>query len=132
MVGIVIVSHSMKIAEGVCDLARQMAADGQKILAAGGMEDGAIGTDAMRIYQALLAADDGDGVLVLADLGSAILSAQTALEFLDETQRERVVIADAPVVEGAVLAAVQASIQATLPEVAAAAVSARDLKKITG
>ncbi|MDF2499450.1 MAG: dhaM [Anaerosporomusa subterranea] len=130
MVGIVIVSHSAKIAEGICDLARQMGREGQIILPAGGMPDGGIGTDAMLIYKSLIEADKGDGVIILADLGSAVLSTETAFEFLSEEQRSRFAIADAPVVEGAILATVQASVGATLPEVMEAAISAREMRKV--
>lgn len=130
MVGIVVVSHSVKIAEGTCELARQMGREGQKILPAGGMVDGCIGTDAVLIHQALLDADDGDGVIVLADLGSAVLSADTAFEFLTVEQRNRMVLADAPIVEGAILATVQASVGAPLGDVLEAAVGARELRKV--
>ena len=84
MVGIVIVSHSAKAAEGIRELAMQMASPETPILAAGGMEDGGIGTDAFRIQTAIEEADRGEGVLLLVDLGSAIMSAETAIDFLDE------------------------------------------------
>ncbi|MDT8903058.1 dihydroxyacetone kinase phosphoryl donor subunit DhaM [Anaeroselena agilis] len=129
MVGIVIVSHSAKIAEGIRDMAVQMAKPGQKIVAAGGAGEGVIGTDAVKIYEAIKEADLGDGVVVLVDLGSAILSTETALELLDEDTRMRVRIADAPVVEGAISAAVQASLGGDLTEVAATAEGARELHK---
>ena len=83
MVGIVIVSHSAKVAEGICEMAAQMARAEQKILAAGGTADGGIGTDATMVAERIAQADVGEGVLVLADLGSAVLSAETALEFLE-------------------------------------------------
>jgi dihydroxyacetone kinase phosphotransfer subunit len=121
MVGIVIVSHSAQIAEGIKTLAGQMAGASQKIIAAGGMVDGSIGTDAVRISEAIAVADTGDGVLILVDLGSAIISTETAFEFLEPEVASRVVIADAPIVEGAISAAVQASIGSTLEEVKAAA-----------
>ena len=73
MVGIVIVSHSWKIAEGICDLAAQVAGTAARIISAGGMQDGEIGTDAVKISEAIRAADSGDGVVVLADLGSGII-----------------------------------------------------------
>ena len=106
MVGIVIVSHSAKAAEGIRELAMQMASPETPILAAGGMEDGGIGTDAFRIQTAIEEADRGEGVLLLVDLGSAIMSAETATDFLDEDIDVR--IADTPVLEGAVSAAVAA------------------------
>jgi dihydroxyacetone kinase phosphotransfer subunit len=130
MVGIVVVSHSAKVAEGICDIARQMAAANQRIIPAGGSADGGIGTDAMRICEAIALADDGDGVIVLADLGSAVLSAETACEFLDAELGQRVRIADAPVVEGAVLATVQAAIGASFSDVLAVAEEAREIRKM--
>ena len=84
MVGIVIVSHSYKVAEGIYDLAMQMAAENDHIIPAGGMEDGSIGTDAIRIADAIRQANQGDGVVVFADLGSAIMSSETAMEMLEE------------------------------------------------
>lgn len=130
MVGIVIVSHSSKIAEGTRDLAEQMADKNIRIMAAGGMADGEIGTDVIRISQAIAEANAGDGVVVLADLGSAILSAQTAIELLEEDIRDLVKVADAPIVEGAIAAAIQATIGGSLEEVAAAAETAREMNKL--
>lgn len=129
MVGIVIVSHSTKIAEGIRDMAAQMARPGQRIIAAGGTIDGAIGTDAVRIYEAVKIADDGSGVVIMVDLGSAILSTETALELLEEDLRYRVKIADAPVLEGSISAVVQASLGGNLAEVLATAEGARELRK---
>ena len=129
MVGIVIVSHSAKVAEGIQEMASQMAGIGQKIVAAGGLEDGSIGTDAVKISAAIVSADSGDGVVVLVDLGSAVLSAETALELLQEEQRGRVRIADAPVLEGSIVAAVQAAAGDLLEMVLAAAEDARNLRK---
>ncbi len=131
MVGIVIVSHSAKVAEGTRELAMQMASKGLKILAAGGLEDGSIGTDAVRIQHAVEQADSGEGVCILADLGSGILSAQTALEFLEDSLRDRTRIADAPIVEGAISAAVSSSIGSTLDEVVFSAEEARGMQKLS-
>ncbi|HYE10413.1 MAG TPA: dihydroxyacetone kinase phosphoryl donor subunit DhaM [Patescibacteria group bacterium] len=130
MVGIVIVSHSMKLADGIKDLAGQMADKQLKIIAAGGMEDGGIGTDAIKISKALQEANSGEGVVVLADLGSAILSAHTAVELLDDALSSFIRIADAPIVEGAISAVIQASIGSSLDEVVNAAEEARSLLKL--
>jgi PTS hybrid protein len=119
-VGLVIVSHSAKIAEGVVELASQMAA-GVPLLAAGGTDEGGIGTSFDKVSGAVTEADSGDGVVVLCDLGSAILTAETALDFLDDDLRDRTRIADAPIVEGAVAAAVAAEIGGDLDTVLAAA-----------
>jgi dihydroxyacetone kinase phosphotransfer subunit len=110
LVGLVIVSHSAKVSEGTVDLAAQMAGDEVRIVAAGGLADGAIGTDATRIAAAIQAADAGKGVVVMTDLGSAVLSASTALEMLDPEQAARVRLSRGPVVEGTIVAAIQASI----------------------
>jgi len=128
VVGIVIVSHSRKAAEGVCELALQMAGENKKILACGGMEDGGIGTDAIRIMETIREADEGEGVVVLCDLGSGILSTQTAIDLLEEPIDVR--IADAPILEGAVSAAIPASFGASIEEVIAAAESAKNMKKL--
>ena len=129
-VGLVVVSHSAKVAEGVVELAAQMAGS-VRIRAAGGSDDGGIGTDANLIAAAITAADDGDGVLVLVDLGSAVLSTQVAIdELLDERLRGRVRIAEAPVVEGAVVGAVQASTGSDLDEVEQAAQGAATMAKV--
>ncbi|MDF2570647.1 MAG: dihydroxyacetone kinase, phosphotransfer subunit [Sporomusa sp.] len=129
MVGIVVVSHSAKVSEGICELARQMAAPGQKLIAAGGMADGSIGTDAFRIQAAIEEANSGDGVLVMVDLGSAVLSAELALEMLDEELKSQVAIADAPILEGTIAAAVEASIGLPLVSVTMTAEGSRDLRK---
>lgn len=123
-VGLVFVSHSSKIAEGLVDLARQMAAD-VTLVAAGGTDDGGIGTSFDRVAAAIDEADSGDGVVVLCDLGSAILTAETALDFLDDDSRARVRLADAPLVEGGVAAAVAAQTGGDLDGVAAAAGTAQ-------
>jgi PTS hybrid protein len=122
-VGLVFVSHSTKIAEGLVDLARQMA-PGVDLLAAGGTDDGGIGTSFEKVSGAMADADTGEGVVVLCDLGSAILTADTALDFLDDVLRDRVRIVDAPLVEGGVAAAVTAETGGSLDEVAASARSA--------
>jgi PTS hybrid protein len=121
LVGLVIVSHSAKVADGTLELAAQMAGDEVRIVAAGGMEDGAIGTDATRILAAIVKADAGAGVVVMTDLGSAVLSAATAVELLDPAQAARVRLSRGPVVEGAIVAAIQASIGDDLQAVCDAA-----------
>jgi phosphoenolpyruvate---glycerone phosphotransferase subunit DhaM len=129
-VGLVVVSHSAKVAEGVVEMAAQMAV-GVRLRPAGGTDDGGIGTDATLIAEAIADADDGDGVLVFADLGSAVLSAQLAIdELVDEQRRARVRIAEAPLVEGAVIAAIQASTGSSLEEVDAAARGAATMGKV--
>lgn len=129
MVGIVVVSHSARLAEGVVELAREMGG-GVPLFAAGGLEPPAegdpapLGTDAARVMTTVEQADDGsgDGVLVLMDLGSAVLSAEMAVELLDADLGERVRLVPAPLVEGAVAAAVAAQAGMDLDAVAAEAV----------
>ncbi|MCY7324835.1 MAG: PTS-dependent dihydroxyacetone kinase phosphotransferase subunit DhaM [Microbacteriaceae bacterium] len=122
-VGLVVVSHSDKIAVGIVELARQMAPT-TRVLPAGGLDDGAIGTSFEKITEAIALADEGEGAVLLCDLGSAILTAETALDFLDDVQRGRVVIADAPIVEGTVAAAVAAETGGDVAAVVTAAESA--------
>lgn len=130
MVGIVVVSHSCKIAQGIKDVASQMADKSLKIIAAGGLQDGKIGTDAARIFEAVTEADSGDGVIITVDLGSAVLSANMALNMLEEEQRKRVLIADAPIVEGTINAAIIASVGEPLKKVKAAAEETSAVKKL--
>ncbi len=123
MVGLVVVSHSATAAAGIVDVAAEMGGD-TTIEAAGG--DNGIGTDADRISDALAAATDGDGVVVLVDLGSAVMNAEVAVEMHDG----EAVIADAPVLEGAVNAAVAATDPtATLESVVEQAEAAADISK---
>lgn len=126
-VGLVVVSHSSRIAEGTAELAGQMAGPEVRIIPAGGMEDGAIGTDAARIAVAIGEADAGSGVVVLADLGSAVLATRTALELLGNPGNVR--LSRGPIVEGAIIAAVQASTGSSLDEVLEAAEGAASLPK---
>lgn len=127
MVGLVIVSHSPKIAEGIKELALEMAQGYTQLYTAGGLEDGTIGTDAVRIMEAIQSANTGDGVVILADLGSGIISAETAIDLLEEDIVVR--IADAPVVEGAIVAAVEANIGNSMDQVIQAAEAMREFHK---
>lgn len=132
MVGIVVVSHSQALAEGVVRLAREMAGDELALEPAGGIEDDdpthpVLGTDADRVRGAIERAMSEDGVLVLMDLGSALMSAEFAVELLEDPPGP-VKLSAAPLVEGAVAAAVAASGGATLDEVAAEARGALAMK----
>ncbi|HEX8983382.1 MAG TPA: dihydroxyacetone kinase phosphoryl donor subunit DhaM [Ktedonobacterales bacterium] len=128
-VGIVIISHSQRLAEGVAELAGQMTRGEVKILAAGGTDSGELGTSLEKVQRALAEADSGEGILILMDLGSASMVATMALEQLPEEQRARVRLSDAPLVEGAVVAAVEASIGSTLDQVASTAKEATTMDK---
>ena len=131
-VSLVIVSHSQKLAEGVVELAAQMANGKALIVAAGGAIDGSLGTSADKVLEALSKAESAEGILVLVDLGSAGMAVELALESLSTRQRERVQVSSAPLVEGAVIAAVEASIGSSLEGVAKAADSAHLLNKFPG
>ena len=129
-VGLVIVSHSAKLAEGVAELARQMAQHRVRILPAGGTLDGSLGTSIEKVQAAIGAAETGDGALLLVDLGSAALVAELAIEQLPPERRRRVLLSPAPLVEGAVVAAVEASVGSPLETVAETAVGALRMAKI--
>ena len=121
-VGLVVVSHSRPLAEAAVTLARQMLPSAEvAVEVAAGTDDGGLGTDAVAVSAAITAADSGDGVVVLMDLGSAVMSAETALELLDDDVRERVVLSSAPLVEGLVGAVVVAAGGADRDRVAAEA-----------
>ncbi len=120
-VGLVIVSHSEKLASGATELAQQMTKQQVAIAAAGGMGNNDLGTSADIIQHAIESVDSPDGVLVFLDMGSAVLSTEMALEMLPDEQRRRVVLTFAPVVEGAVAAALEATLSRSLSEVKAAA-----------
>ncbi len=129
-VGIVVVSHSRALADAAVALAAEMLHGGEAVIeVAAGLDDGAFGTDAVAIHDAVLRADRGDGVVVLMDLGSAVLSAELALDFLHDDARSRVVLCPAPLVEGLVVAAVTADSGATATEVAAEAMAALTAKQ---
>ncbi|GAB5079368.1 dihydroxyacetone kinase phosphoryl donor subunit DhaM [Arthrobacter sp. AD-310] len=120
-VSIVVVSHSEKIADGAAELAAQMAPD-VMILAAGGTSDGRIGTSLEKVLAAVEQAAGGDGAVILTDLGSAVMTAESAVEFAGDP--DGVVLADAPLVEGAVAASVAAQGGADVQAVKRAAESA--------
>jgi phosphocarrier protein FPr len=130
-VGLVLVSHSAQLAEGAAELARAMAGEEVRIVAAGGMAppETALGTDAVRVAAAIEEAWSERGVLVLMDLGSAVLSAEMAVELLPETHRKRVLLSAAPLVEGAVAAAVTARLGEPLERVASEATGSLDAKR---
>ena len=132
MIHLILVSHHPDIARGIAALAAQMSAAPETIHTAAGIDDAdnPIGTDAVRIMQAILDADNPDGILILVDLGSAILSAQTALDLLDDPAlAARCRISAAPLVEGAISAAVAASSGADLETVAREATQALAAKQ---
>lgn len=104
MVGIVIVSHSHSLAQSVLEYTKIMA-DGAKVAAAGGTDDGSFGTSFDKIYQAVDSVYSEDGVLILMDMGSAVMTAEMVIEAYGS---ERIFMADSPLVEGAVVATIDA------------------------
>jgi len=127
-VGIVLVSHSAELAAGAAHLAAQVSGGTVTIIAAGGTDDGELGTSAAKVERGLRLAESGAGVVVLPDLGSAVLTVRAVLE--DEDPAANVVMADAPFVEGAVAATVTAAAGGDIKAVAAAAEEARNARKL--
>ena len=125
MVGIVVVSHSQKLAEGVVDLAALMAAD-TPMRAAGGMEDGGFGTSFEKISAAIEDIYTDDGIVIMMDLGSAVMTTEMVIEMMDD---RKIKMVDCPVVEGTIAAAVIASGGASLEEVVEAAEMAKTADK---
>jgi dihydroxyacetone kinase phosphotransfer subunit len=132
MVGLVLVSHSGTLVDGLREMVLQVAGDDVPVATAGGTDDGRLGTSAPRIAAAIRSVREAgaDETLVLLDLGSAALSLELALEELDPADRTHVRVSEAPLVEGAILAAVQASVGAPIDEVVAAAEGAATMAKL--
>lgn len=116
-VGIVIVSHSPKIAEGAADMVRQMVGDAVPLAWTGGNPEGGLGTDVARILAAIDAAWSDAGVAVLVDLGGAETNTEMAVSLLEDARRSRVVVCNGPLVEGSVIAATEASGGSSLEQV---------------
>ena len=120
-VGIVIVSHSADVARGTVDMVRQMVGDEVPIACSGGNAEGGLGTDVAAIQEAIRTAWSDKGVAVLVDLGGAETNSEMAIELLPEGQQQRVAICNAPIVEGAVMAATEAAGGGSLEDVKATA-----------
>jgi dihydroxyacetone kinase phosphotransfer subunit len=131
VIGILVVSHSAKAAEGIAEIASQMSGGIVPVCAVGGTEEGGLGTSVPGIVEALGGLlEKAEGVVLVPDLGSAVLSARSALEFLGDDAK-KVLIVDAPVLEGAMMASVEASIGSSLERVAQVAGEARLLSKLS-
>ncbi|HET7658670.1 MAG TPA: dihydroxyacetone kinase phosphoryl donor subunit DhaM [Bacillales bacterium] len=126
-VGVVVVSHSQSLANGLVELISQANPE-VRVASAGGTDDGDLGTSAMKIKEQIESIHTSDGVVVLFDIGSAKMNADLALELLGSP--ENVVIADAPFVEGAYVAVVEAGMGKSVQEVQEAAEKTRLTKKI--
>ncbi|MTI62080.1 MAG: PTS-dependent dihydroxyacetone kinase phosphotransferase subunit DhaM [Firmicutes bacterium] len=131
MVGIVIVSHSSQAADGIKDIALQMAdVLDLKLSACGGNKEGGIGTDPDKILKAVEGVYSSEGVVIIADLGSAVMCVEMLVEGMSAEKARNIRVADAPILEGAVMAAIEASAGADLESVLAGAEAARDMRKI--
>lgn len=126
MVSLLIVSHSARLADGVKEFVGQIAGSKIRIGAAGGTSDGGLGTSVERIQSALRELVSDEGTLVLVDMGAAVMSVETALEELDM----RALISNAPLVEGAYFAAIEAAAGSTLEQTNDAALQACQLTKV--
>jgi PTS hybrid protein len=129
MVGIVLVSHSARLVEGLQELVGQLSGGQVPVAIAGGGPQGELGTSADKVRAAIASVAGADGVLILVDLGSATLSAETAIELLDPQPPGPVRISDAPLVEGAIVAVIHAGLGDSLESVMAAAAEARQMSK---
>lgn len=128
--GMIIVSHSEEIANGVAKLSAEMANDHVIIKPVGGTGDGRLGTNAVLIEEAIESLADCKNILLYCDLGSSVLSSDTAIDMLDdEDLAERCQIVDCPLVEGAFYGAVQASVTDDADAIIAESKNARDLHK---
>jgi phosphoenolpyruvate---glycerone phosphotransferase subunit DhaM len=116
-VGIVIVSHSPDVARGAADMVRQMVGDDVPLAWCGGAPGGGLGTNVEEILAAINRAWSDAGVAVLVDLGGAETNSEMAIELLPDGRQTRVVVCNAPIVEGAVMAATEASAGSSLEEV---------------
>ena len=116
-VGIVIVSHSPKVAEGAADMVRQMVGDSVPLAWTGGNPEGGLGTDVAAIVASINRAWSDAGVVILVDLGGAETNSEMAIDLLEPARRDKVLVCEAPVVEGAVMAATEASGGAALDAV---------------
>ena len=124
--GVVLVSHSEYIAKGLKELVDEMNDGSVQVVAAGGADGGRIGTSAIKIQGAIESVEDCDHILIYADLGSSILSAETAIDLIDEDLAEKV---DAPIVEGALAGVVQGTISDDVADVIKASEDARNVHK---
>ena len=120
-VGIVIVSHSEKVASGTAEMVRQMVGDEVSLAFCGGDPDGGLGSDVTKILTAINSAWTDKGVAILVDLGGAETNSEMAIEMLPPQRQLMVAICNAPIVEGAIMAATEAASGASLQEVRATA-----------
>ncbi|QEY35593.1 PTS-dependent dihydroxyacetone kinase phosphotransferase subunit DhaM [Caproiciproducens galactitolivorans] len=126
MVGIVIVSHSEKLAQGVAELAGMMASEAP-VAAAGGLDDGSLGTSFEKIVKAVDSVYSDDGVVILMDMGSAVMTAEMVIESMPD---RKIKMIDCPLVEGAVVAAIASSSNESMEDIIQAAQESTSEKKL--
>ncbi len=134
MIGIVIVSHNKKLGDEVIHLCKEMQKADFKILNGGGLEDGSFGSNPMDIKEAIEEAYEEEGVVIFGDLGSSILNSEMAIEFIEDEKynKDLIKIADAPIVEGAIVAVSMNTTETTLAEVMEELEELRNYRKLNG
>ncbi|WP_242694059.1 dihydroxyacetone kinase phosphoryl donor subunit DhaM [Proteiniclasticum aestuarii] len=110
MIGLILVSHSEKITDGIKDLVVEMTKDAVPIVSAGGTTDGRLGTSADKIVEAINELSGCNNILIFTDIGSSIMSSEIALDLVDEDLKAKCILVDAPIVEGAFVAGVQSMV----------------------
>jgi len=130
MTGVIIVSHSEKLAEGLKDIAMEMNDGSVEIIAAGGADGGRIGTNTLKIKAAIETLADREHILIFVDLGSSVICSEAAIDLVDDELQEKVHIVDAPLVEGVIGGVVQATISNDLNKILATCSESASMKKI--
>ena len=130
MIGVLVVSHSAQAAAGIAEIASQMSG-GACVKGVGGNDSGGIGSSVPMVFEALSEMLSlCDSVVMIPDLGSSVLSSRAVLEMLDEADFKRVRVADAPVLEGSVVAAIEAGAGSSMEDVLNSAKEARNMEKL--
>ena len=131
-IGVILVSHSEYIALGLKELVNEMNDGSVPVVAAGGADGGRIGTSAIKIQEAIESIEDCDHILIYADLGSSILSAETALDLVDEDLADKCRMVDCPIVEGALAGVIMAAGSGDVEVAVQASEEARGALKLEG
>jgi len=131
MVGIVLVSHSRKITDGLQEMITEMTGEGILIRSAGGTDDGRLGTSAPLIMESIEACRHSNRVLIFCDMGSSILSTEAAIDLLEDDLKEKCILVDAPLVEGAFVAAVQSLVSNSVDDILREVIQLKDTSKIS-
>ncbi|MGL4607088.1 MAG: dihydroxyacetone kinase phosphoryl donor subunit DhaM [Eubacteriaceae bacterium] len=131
MTGVIIVSHSEKLAEGLRDIVMEMNDGSVEVIAAGGADGGRIGTNTIKIMNAIEALAEREQILIFVDLGSSVMSSEAAIDLIDDDLQEKVQIVDAPLVEGVIGCVVQATITNNIEEILQAAQEGATMSKLS-